>query len=234
MTIDSIVQSLSPDQKQQLADANCVAGHIYAGSHLDECLTLIPAVQTVSHQAMTAVHANQRKGSAYNQYFADLMRRLMPNFMDGSKVHPWASALLWLGDGDNLDRLAKYRDGLTMTQKAHLNTPKAAQNAVMRELAKERAMAQKVEREAEMTDLERDMAEQMRRDNVKPTVSDQQIIDGFMNRGIATLVALMMGADELKMLELAQKIYIDNDLNGTTINKKIRELKRAKLAAKEA
>jgi hypothetical protein len=228
MNIDTISAKLSDNQKKQLAEANELAGHIYSGGHLDECLTFIAPLSLLRHETMTFLHINQPKGAAYNEYFSSLVRRFMPNFMDGSKVHPWASALLWLAEGNRLAVLAEYREGLTKTQMAHLNTPKAAQNAVLRIEAQTRAKQQQAEREAGMTDLERDMAEQMRRDNVKPTVSDQQIVDGFLNRPIGTLVALMMGADELKMLELAQKILQDNDLNMTSAEAKIRRMRKAK------
>jgi hypothetical protein len=229
MNIDTIVARLSPDQKQIMNAANMLAGRIFQGSHLDEWMSLGAPLGVLRHEAMTAVHANQPKGTAYNEFFTSLIRRLMPNCLDGSKVHPYVAAVLWLHEDEvRLAILADYRAKLDKNGHAHLNTPKAAQNAVMREQAKVRAMAQQAERDAVMTDLERDMAEQIRRDNVKPTVSDQQIVDGFMNRPIGTLVALMMGADELKMLELAQKILQDNDLNMTSAEAKIRRMRKAK------
>lgn len=229
MNIDSIVARLTADQKSIMESANTLAGRIFQGSHLDEWMSLGVPLATLRTEAMMAVHANQPKGTAYNEFFTSLIRRLMPNCLDGSRVHPYVAAVLWLHEDDvRLSILADYRGKLDRNGHAHLNTPKAAQNAVMREQAKVRAAAQQAERDATMTDLERDMADQMKRDNFKPTVSDQQIIDGFLNRGIATLVALMMGADELKMLELAQKILQDNDLNMTSAEAKIRRMKKAK------
>ena len=104
MTLDNIEQSeLTASQREVLAQAAEASKRLGAGAHLDDWLTLTPAVWIIRHLAMKLNHVNRPEGRGYAESFGQLMQRHGLHIFDKTTI----TALLWLDDDPERMRILR-------------------------------------------------------------------------------------------------------------------------------
>ena len=104
LTLDNIEQTeLTVSERDVLARAGETSKRLGAGAHLDEWLTLTPAVRIIRHLAMKLNHVNVPEGRGYAETFGQLMQRHGLDKFDKTTI----TALLWLDDDPERARILK-------------------------------------------------------------------------------------------------------------------------------
>lgn len=142
MTLDRIEQTeLTASERDVLAQAGETSKRLGAGAHLDEWLSLTPAVRIIRHLAMKLNHVNRPEGRGYAESFGQLMQRHGLDKFDKTTI----TALLWLDDDPERMRiLREIRESMTPGERARLNSPISARQRVEKVLrARERGTEDK-------------------------------------------------------------------------------------------
>jgi hypothetical protein len=128
MTLGNLEQSeLTASERDVLAQAGESARRLGAGAHLDDWLTLTPAVRIIRHLAMKLNHLNRPEGRGYVQSFGQLMQRHGLDKFDKTTI----TALLWLDDDpQRMSILREIRESMTPGERARLNSPITARQRV--------------------------------------------------------------------------------------------------------
>ena len=157
MTLDNIEQSeLTASQREVLAQAGETSKRLGAGAHLDEWLTLTPAVRIIRYLAMKLNHVNQPEGRGYAESFGHLMQRHGLHIFDKTTI----TALLWLDDDPDRTRiLREIRDSMTAGERARLNSPISARQRVEKVLKARAKGTEEQQKDSPVTLLKRKLAE---------------------------------------------------------------------------
>ena len=137
MTVQAVIDKEFTEQdRAEMAEANRRLKRLYDGGHLDEWLAYVPKLTAIRTAAMHAAQTNNMKDRRYGIALKEIMRQLLPKFLDGATVRAEATHLMWLGEeAERLAMLAEHRSKLTPAQHVGLATPKGARNCVARVIA---------------------------------------------------------------------------------------------------
>ena len=157
MTLDNIEQSeLTASQREVLAQAAEASKRLGAGAHLDDWLTLTPAVWIIRHLAMKLNHVNRPEGRGYAKSFGQLMQRHGLHIFDKTTI----TALLWLDDDPERMRiLREIRDSMKPGERARLNSPISARQRVEKVLKARAKGTEESQKDSPVTLLKRKVAE---------------------------------------------------------------------------
>jgi hypothetical protein len=128
VTLDRIEQTeLTASERDVLAQAGETSKRLGAGAHLDEWLSLTPAVRIIRHLAMKLNHVNRPEGRGYAESFGQLMQRHGLDKFDKTTI----TALLWLDDDpQRMTILREIRESMSPGERARLNSPISARQRV--------------------------------------------------------------------------------------------------------
>lgn len=157
MTLEIIEQTeLTASERDVLAQAAETSRRLGAGAHLDEWLSLTPAVRIIRHLAMKLNHVNRPEGRGYVESFGQLMRRHGLDHFDKTTI----TALLWLDDDPERMRiLREIRESMTPGERARLNSPRSARDRVEKVLKARAAGTEERMKDSPITLLKRKVAE---------------------------------------------------------------------------
>lgn len=157
MSLEIIEQTeLTLSERDVLAQASETSKRLGAGAHLDEWLTLTPAVRIIRYLAMKLNHVNRPEGRGYAESFGQLMQRHGLGEFDKTTI----TALLWLDDDPERMRiLREMRESMSPGERARLNSPISARQRVEKILkARERGTEER-QKDSPVTLLKRKNAE---------------------------------------------------------------------------
>ncbi|MGO4438436.1 hypothetical protein [Rhizobium sp. RAF56] len=222
MSVQELIEiEFTPQEREEMQEANKRLGRIYRGKHLDDWLKFVPQLARLREAAQHAAKSNRPKGPAYNEFLRGFLRALLPNFLDGEVVREEAGHLAWLGEeAERMAILQEYRATLTASQHAKLASPKGARNAVLRIIAAREAeeRAKKLGAKEDNNELGEAIAAQ--RDEDEPPISEKQFLAAFDKRPVGQMAVVLLGHSLDRAKDLADAI--------------IAELRAARRDAKEA
>jgi hypothetical protein len=157
MTLDNIEQTeLTVGERDELARARETSERLGAGAHLDEWLSLTPAVRIIRHLAMKLNHVNRPEGRGYAESFGQLMQRHDLDKFDKTTI----TALLWLDDDpQRMTILREIRESMSQGERARLNSPISARQRVEKLLKARAAGTEDKHKDSPVTLLKRKVAE---------------------------------------------------------------------------
>jgi hypothetical protein len=157
LTLDNIEQTeLTASERDVLARASETGRRLGAGSHLDEWLTLTPAVRIIKHLAMKLNHVNRPEGRGYAESFGQMMQRHNLHIFDKTTI----TALLWLDDdSQRMAILKEIRESMTPGERARLNSPISARQRVEKVLKAREQGTEEKQKDSPVTLLKRKVAE---------------------------------------------------------------------------
>jgi hypothetical protein len=157
LTLDNIEQTeLTASERDVLARASETGRRLGAGSHLDEWLTLTPAVRIIKHLAMKLNHVNRPEGRGYAESFGQMMQRHNLHIFDKTTI----TALLWLDDDpQRMAILKEIREAMTPGERARLNSPISARQRIEKVLKAREQGTEERQKDSPVTLLKRRLAE---------------------------------------------------------------------------
>jgi hypothetical protein len=131
MTLLQLEQTeLSEKDRTAIGEAEVIWKRLSAGSHLEDWLSLAPALEAGSRLAMRLAATNQPKGRGYNEHFSAWRQLHFP----GMLAHT-VRAITWFQESPaRMAALNEIRQEMTPDERARMNSPITARQKVEKRL----------------------------------------------------------------------------------------------------
>ncbi len=160
MTLDTIEQTeLTASERDVLAQDRERWSRLGLGAHLDDWLSFGPGLMIRRRLAMNLAHTNKPEGRGYVTAFNQILKHDGLDGMDKTSI----SAVLWLyGEPERLSMLREIREGMSVGDRARLNSPITARQRVDKVLKARAGGTEESVRQSPVSNLKRQVAEKDR------------------------------------------------------------------------